>query len=574
MTVTWRNTQYASSISSASQIVTKPTGTVDGDLLILQIVKYILTSADIEGLQNWIEIPNTNIVNLTRFTSLYYRYALSEPADYTFTTSAASGWKVSITSFYGASNVAIDTYATQINAASTNRTWPSITMTAAGMMACFGTVEGTTTPPAGMTERLDATTPSLYLMTESVAIGATGTKLGTGASLLSSTISLGLIENPAKRFYGLHHVSFTQLAALSSAGTRTINKPAGVINKDLMILSIAFTTDATPTLPSGWTLIQESITGSNTLRTYYKVASGEPADYTITWTGTQTISLTIAAFRAFNAWLATLIASNKSTNTATTTVAYPALTPTVINQLLVLMVAPSANNTFTPVQPNSKRIGVQNGITSLSTATEHLLSTASTTGRTTIINTSANTKVVSAIFGEVEPTPTAPSGLTATAIGQNQINLTWADNYDYATSIKIERSLDGSTGWTEIASVAIGVQAYSNTGLSSSTLYYYRVRSLVESVYSVYSSSASATTYPGLLDPTGLTADAYHPRKILLVWADPNVDTTGYELERSPNGTTGWALIATILFGTNQYADVTRTPETIYYYRVRSYKVT
>ena len=574
MAVTWRNTQNITTTGATTITVTKPTGTVDGDLLILQLVQNTLTQTVTRDLQDWKEIPNTNLITGSRFTALYYKYASSEPASYTFTTIVSSVYKISLTSFYGVGNVAIDTYATQINATSTNRVWPSLTMSAAGMLACFGSMEQTTVPPASMTERIDVATISMYLMTESVSVGATGTRTGTGTTSTSLVTSIGLIEGPARVFYGIYNISSIYLIALSSAGTRTINLPTGVINGDLLILSIAYTIDATPTLPAGWTLIQSSITGSNTLRTYYKLASSEASSYTITWTGTNTVTIGISAFRSYKAWPITLITSDQSTNTSTPTIAYPALTPTQINQLLVLFAAYNGNVTISAVHPIFKRIGYQSGTTIVSLFSEYLLTTSSTTGRTSTISAGFSSKVVSAIFAADEPTPNAPTTLTATSVGQNQIDLTWADNNNYATSIKIERSLTGVGAWTEIDSVAIGIQAYSSTGLSTSTTYYYRIRALVETVYSTYSSNASAATYAGLLAPTGLLADAYQPRKILITWTNPNADSTGNELERSPNGSTGWVLIATVLHGTNEYRDVTRTPETIYYYRVRSYKVT
>lgn len=575
MTVTWRDTKAASENSGTTITVTKPTGTVDGDLLILQSVIGAISQSPIQGLQNWKEIPNTSVINGTLATRLYYRYASSEPADYTFTTlSSGAAFAVNITSFYGSggANVAIDTYAIQLNASSTNREHPSITLSAAGLLACYTQCIQGSTADGAMTERYDTGSPRSYLMTQGgLSSGATGTRTSTGSAAASGAISLGLIEGPAKQFYGLHPVSFTEVVASSGAGTKTINKPTGVVDGDLMALVIAFTTDATPTLPSGWTLIEQSVSGSNTLRTYYKIASSEPSDYTITWTGTQTITLGIVAFRGFNGWPAQLITSDDSTNSSTTTHAYPALTPTQTNQLLVLIATYSSNPTMSPVQPNIKRLGYQSGATVISLFTEHLTSTSSTTGRTTISNGTPNSKVVSAIFAEVEPTPNAPTGLTVTAVGQNQIDLSWSISDPYAFTISIERSLDGLTGWTEVHTQAVGDTTYSDTGLATGTEYFYRLRSLVINVYSSYTSIESDTTYPGLQAPE-LVADAYHPRKILITISDPNVDSTGVIVEKSPNGVDTWTELVTLPHGTNTYDHTGRTPETTYYYRARAYK--
>ncbi|NJM16738.1 MAG: carbohydrate-binding protein, partial [Bacteroidales bacterium] len=75
-----------------------------------------------------------------------------------------------------------------------------------------------------------------------------------------------------------------------------------------------------------------------------------------------------------------------------------------------------------------------------------------------------------------EPVPAAPSALGATATSSTQINIAWIDNSNNETGFKIERKTGSSGTFAEIATAGAGVSAYSNTGLSASTTYYYRVR--------------------------------------------------------------------------------------------------
>jgi hypothetical protein len=91
-------------------------------------------------------------------------------------------------------------------------------------------------------------------------------------------------------------------------------------------------------------------------------------------------------------------------------------------------------------------------------------------------------------------TPSAPSGLAASAASASQINLIWSDNSTNETAFKIERSPDGATSWTQIATVGANITTYSNTGLSASTKYYYRIRATNSLGDSAYSNTASATT--------------------------------------------------------------------------------
>ncbi len=88
--------------------------------------------------------------------------------------------------------------------------------------------------------------------------------------------------------------------------------------------------------------------------------------------------------------------------------------------------------------------------------------------------------------------PAAPDNLTASAVGSTQIELGWNDNSTDETLFKIERSPDGSTGWTQIATVETDAHSYLDTGLTTGNTYYYRVRAY-NGADSDYSNTASAT---------------------------------------------------------------------------------
>jgi len=90
-----------------------------------------------------------------------------------------------------------------------------------------------------------------------------------------------------------------------------------------------------------------------------------------------------------------------------------------------------------------------------------------------------------------------PSGLTATAVSSSQINLSWKDNSGIETGYKIERAPDvsGSPGaFAQIGTAPANATAFSSTGLSAQTSYWYRVRAYNPCTDSSYSNNASATT--------------------------------------------------------------------------------
>ena len=74
---------------------------------------------------------------------------------------------------------------------------------------------------------------------------------------------------------------------------------------------------------------------------------------------------------------------------------------------------------------------------------------------------------------QVGPLP-SPSGVTAVAASSTEIDLTWAD-VTAETGYRVERSLDGSTDWTTVATTGQDLTTQSDTGLSPGTTYYYRV---------------------------------------------------------------------------------------------------
>ena len=86
--------------------------------------------------------------------------------------------------------------------------------------------------------------------------------------------------------------------------------------------------------------------------------------------------------------------------------------------------------------------------------------------------------------------PAAPTGLTATAAGANQINLSWSA-VSGATQYNIYRATTSGGPYTQVGTSA--TTSFSNTGLTCNTTYYYVVRA-VNNCESGNSAQAQATT--------------------------------------------------------------------------------
>ncbi|MDP4142882.1 MAG: glycosyl hydrolase family 18 protein [Bacillota bacterium] len=81
--------------------------------------------------------------------------------------------------------------------------------------------------------------------------------------------------------------------------------------------------------------------------------------------------------------------------------------------------------------------------------------------------------------------PSAPSGLTVTSVTASEIDLSW-NAVSGASGYKIFRASPNDSSYTQIATIS--TNTYKNTGLASSTKYWYFVRA-----YNAYGTSADST---------------------------------------------------------------------------------
>jgi hypothetical protein len=163
------------------------------------------------------------------------------------------------------------------------------------------------------------------------------------------------------------------------------------------------------------------------------------------------------------------------------------------------------------------------------------------------------------------PSPDPPSNLVAGAASDSQINLSWSDNSGVEDGFKIER-WNGS-GYSQIATVGANGATYTDSGLSLSTTYSYRVRAFNSVGDSGYSNESSATTF--LPSPSILVASAASATQIKLSWTDNSSFEDGFKIERWNGG--GYSQINTVGRNGATYTDSGLAPSTTYSYRVRAF---
>ena len=164
-----------------------------------------------------------------------------------------------------------------------------------------------------------------------------------------------------------------------------------------------------------------------------------------------------------------------------------------------------------------------------------------------------------------------PALQPVTGITQTQLTLLWSDTNSNESGFKLERSLTGTTPWSQIATVGANVTTYTNSGLQCGTPHYYRVRAYNGGNNSAYSAIVNATTTictPAA--PTLLAATAISATQINLSWNDANSNESGFKIERSPDGVNSWTLLTTLGANVTSYANSGLACATTYHYRVRA----
>ncbi len=168
----------------------------------------------------------------------------------------------------------------------------------------------------------------------------------------------------------------------------------------------------------------------------------------------------------------------------------------------------------------------------------------------------------------------APTNLQITNFIESEAVLTWTDNSSNETSFEIERSQDG-TNFTTIQTVGSNITTVTIGGPYLITNQYsFRVRTKTNINYSGYSNIVKSTIQFNA--PTNLQVTSFTETTIVLSWQDNSSYETGFELEKSENGST-YTLVKTVnantttatidgsFLTTNQYSFKVRAKTNINY---------
>ncbi|HYO11049.1 MAG TPA: carbohydrate-binding protein [Tepidisphaeraceae bacterium] len=168
--------------------------------------------------------------------------------------------------------------------------------------------------------------------------------------------------------------------------------------------------------------------------------------------------------------------------------------------------------------------------------------------------------------------PAAPTNLAAAAVvGASQVNLTWQDNANNETGFIIERSSNGLSDWTAVATRPADTVAYADSAmLAPGVRFHYRVRSTAGAgLDSANSNLASAIVWsPALSAPSAAKAVAVSATQVNVTWIDTVTNEQGFKVERSTDGVNFAQVGAVTAANATGFTDSSASAGVQYWYRV------
>lgn len=164
------------------------------------------------------------------------------------------------------------------------------------------------------------------------------------------------------------------------------------------------------------------------------------------------------------------------------------------------------------------------------------------------------------------PLPLSPSNILAEAQSAVSTRLTWTDNSGNESGFEIFRSEGNQQNFVLKHTAAANVTTYTDTGLQSATLYYYRVRSV---------NAGGASSFDGSIAhapsaPANLAVQSFSSQQITLAWSDQSLTETGFQLFRSAGTNLNFELVQTLPPNTVTSVQTGLLPGTLYYFKVRA----
>jgi hypothetical protein len=163
-----------------------------------------------------------------------------------------------------------------------------------------------------------------------------------------------------------------------------------------------------------------------------------------------------------------------------------------------------------------------------------------------------------------------PTSLRITAATTTTMALAWTDN-SVETGFEVYKSQDNSV-FSLVTTTASNATTYTATGLSSGTLYYFKVRAVVSGpANTAYSNTTSGTTLEAAsvpIAPTNLTVLSITDSRLAFQWFDNSINELGFKIEGSDDNET---FVQLAISKIPSFTDTGLAGGVTRYYRVRAY---
>ncbi len=189
-------------------------------------------------------------------------------------------------------------------------------------------------------------------------------------------------------------------------------------------------------------------------------------------------------------------------------------------------------------------------------------------------NVSAFTSVVSATSQPFK----APSGLTATRLGENTFDLVFVNNSTADSGYQFQYRAQGTSTWSDLGMVDNPFFNTINTGpLNPKTTYEFQARAYIRSTHrtadaiALYSSFSNTATATGIFTPpTNLVATSPSEGRVNLSWTDNSSAEGNYEIQVRIKGTTQWSVYDYVVANTTTLTNQLVAPGEILEFQVRA----
>ncbi len=163
--------------------------------------------------------------------------------------------------------------------------------------------------------------------------------------------------------------------------------------------------------------------------------------------------------------------------------------------------------------------------------------------------------------------PAAPSGLAATVVDYQTIDLAWTDNSGVEDGYEVRRASQ-TEPWGAVADLPPNSRSYRDVVTSDAT-YWYMIRAKKDGGYSNSSNfvrAVVASTPPAA--PSGVDARPANSTIVVLNWGDNSSNEEGFRIERSTDAGASWDVAGTTDVSITWFYDGARTSEQQVCYRV------